>query len=43
MQYASESISTKERRHALLAMVVLGPVFLGICVTYLVLAASQIL
>jgi hypothetical protein len=43
MRYASESISAEERRHAVLAMVVLGLAFVAICITYVVIAAGEIL
>ena len=43
IRHANESISEDERRHARLAMMVLGLAFVGTCVTYVVLAAGEIL
>jgi hypothetical protein len=43
MRYASESISVGERRHAQVAMVLLGLAFVAICVAYVVLAVGDIL
>jgi hypothetical protein len=42
MQYASERISSDDRRTARLAMIVLGVTFVALCVSYAVLAAGQI-
>jgi hypothetical protein len=43
VRYANERISEDESRHARMAMMVLGLVFVGTCVTYVVLAAGAIL
>ena len=43
MRYASDNFSAVERRHALVAMLVLSLACVGLCMVYVVVAAGDLL